>query len=75
MFKGFGTWLGFENPTYTETSDDIEAADVEQEEKVVEAQNDVNKQPTADRQELTSAAEESPEQSKGLGGTSSLSIL
>ncbi|MEQ2164479.1 Synapse-associated protein 1 [Goodea atripinnis] len=35
MFKGFGTWLGLEK-----TSEDKESHSVEQEEKVVEAQNE-----------------------------------
>uniref|UniRef100_M4ACH3 Synapse-associated protein 1 n=1 Tax=Xiphophorus maculatus TaxID=8083 RepID=M4ACH3_XIPMA len=39
MFKGFGTWLGLEK-----TSEEKESLSVQQEEKVVEAQNEVNKQ-------------------------------
>lgn len=68
MFKGLGTWFGLENPTYTKTSDDKENLSVEQEEKVVEAQNEVNKQQPADQDEGPKANQENSEQSKGLGG-------
>ncbi|XP_026150183.1 synapse-associated protein 1 [Mastacembelus armatus] len=64
MFKGLGTWLGLENPTHTKTSGDNEDVTVEQEEKVVAAQNEVNKQQTAERD---GEPEENPEKSKGLG--------
>ncbi|XP_029284438.1 synapse-associated protein 1 [Cottoperca gobio] len=66
MFKGFGTWLGLENQTYTKTSDDKEDLNVEQEEKVVEAQNEVNKQQAADHEE-PEADQEDSEHVKGLG--------
>lgn len=66
MFKGFGTWLGLENPTHTKSSE--ENLRVEQEEKVVEAQNEVNKQQPADQDEEPKANQENSEQSKGLGG-------
>ncbi|XP_039980574.1 synapse-associated protein 1-like isoform X1 [Xiphias gladius] len=68
MFKGLGTWLGLENPTYTTTSDDKESPSVQQEEKVVEAQNEVNKQQPADQDVEPEANLENSEQSKGLGG-------
>ncbi|XP_074521765.1 synapse-associated protein 1-like [Halichoeres trimaculatus] len=68
MFRGFGTWLGFENPTFTKTSDDTEALTVEQEEKVVEAQNEVNKQQPADQDGEPETNQDSSEQNKGLGG-------
>ncbi|XP_041790184.1 synapse-associated protein 1-like [Chelmon rostratus] len=68
MFKGFGTWLGLENPTYTKTPEDKENLSEEQEEKVVEAQNEVNKQQPADNDgEEPEANQESSEQGKGLG--------
>lgn len=73
MFKGLGTWLGFENPTYSTTSDERGGEDVEQgeeEEKVVEAQNEVNKQQQiADQQEQASPTQQDPEHGKGLGGS------
>ncbi|XP_030576965.1 synapse-associated protein 1 [Archocentrus centrarchus] len=68
MFKGLGTWLGLENPTVTKTSDDKENLSVEQEEKVVEAQNEVNKQQPADQDGAPEAEQQNSEQSKGLGG-------
>lgn len=73
MFKGFGTWLGLENPTYTKTPEDKENLSEEQEEKVVEAQNEVNKQQPADNDgEEPEANQESSEQGKGLGGEKEL---
>ncbi|XP_069030267.1 synapse-associated protein 1-like [Embiotoca jacksoni] len=65
MFKGLGTWLGLEDPTYTKTSDDTENVSADQEEKVVEAQNEVNKQQPAD--EEAEANQDNSEHSKGLG--------
>ncbi|XP_017281346.1 synapse-associated protein 1 [Kryptolebias marmoratus] len=63
MFKGFGTWLGLEK-----TSDEKESLDVEQEEKVVEAQNEVNKQQPADQDHgEAETKQENPEQRHGLG--------
>ncbi|XP_023285527.1 synapse-associated protein 1-like [Seriola lalandi dorsalis] len=67
MFKGLGTWLGLENPTYTKTSDDKENLSVQQEEKVVEAQNEVNKQQPADQDGEPETNLENSEDSKGLG--------
>lgn len=68
MFKGLGTWLGLENPPYTKTPDDKENLSVEQEEKVVEAQNEVNKQQPADQDGGPEADQENSEQGKGLSG-------
>ncbi|XP_058486340.1 synapse-associated protein 1 isoform X2 [Solea solea] len=68
MFKGLGTWLGLENPTETTTSDDTEDTSVRQENKVVEAQNEVNKQQPAEQQDEEKEAKlEILDQSKGLG--------
>lgn len=67
MFKGFGSWLGLENPTYTKTTDDTEQLCVEQEEKVVEAQNEVNKQQPATQDGGPEAIQENSEQGQGLG--------
>ncbi|KAM9765554.1 synapse-associated protein 1 [Menidia menidia] len=67
MFKGLGTWLGLESPTYEKTSDDKENLSMEQEEKVVEAQNEVNKQQPADKETEPEPNHENPEHNKGLG--------
>lgn len=68
MFKGFGSWLGLETQTDPKTSDDKENLNVEQEEKVVEAQNEVNKQQPADQDGEPDPNQENPEHGKGLGG-------
>ncbi len=68
MFRGLGTWLGLENPTHTKTPDDKENLSVEQEEKVVEAQNEVNKQQPAEHDEEPETNQENSEKGKGLGG-------
>ncbi|XP_037304737.2 synapse-associated protein 1 [Pungitius pungitius] len=68
MFRGFGTWLGLENQTRSGTSgdtDDLRA--VEQEEKVVEAQNEVNKQRPADGGGDPEADRDISEHGQGLG--------
>ncbi|KAM9860709.1 synapse-associated protein 1 [Aulostomus maculatus] len=62
MLRGLGTWLGLESPPYTKTSDD---AHVEAEEKVVEAQNEVNKQQPAEQD--GEANQDNPELGQGLG--------
>ncbi|XP_076592310.1 synapse-associated protein 1-like [Chaetodon auriga] len=68
MFRGFGTWLGLENPPYTKSPDNKENLSEEQEEKVVEAQNEVNKQQPADHDgEEPEANQENSEPGKGLG--------
>lgn len=58
--------MGLENPPYTKTPDDKENLSVEQEEKVVEAQNEVNKQQPADQDGGPEADQENSEQGKGL---------
>lgn len=68
MLRGLGTWLGLDNQTY-KTSDEAEVRSVEQEEKVVEAQNEVNKQQPAGE---TEEKQENCEQDKGLGGEDEL---
>uniref|UniRef100_A0A1A8NLV5 Synapse-associated protein 1 n=2 Tax=Nothobranchius TaxID=28779 RepID=A0A1A8NLV5_9TELE len=60
MFKGFGTWLGLEK-----TSEENLRA--EQEEKVVEAQNEVNKQQPADQDGEAEATQTNTQQNKGFG--------
>lgn len=67
MFKGLGTWLGLENPTHTKPCDDPEQLRVEQEEKVVEAQNEVNKQQPADQTEEPETNLDNSELGQGLG--------
>lgn len=66
MFRGLGTWLGLETPTYSKTTpeDDAEGLSAGQEEKVVEAQNEVNKQQPAEQEE---AEDSSDSNNKGLG--------
>ncbi|XP_056269090.1 synapse-associated protein 1 [Pseudoliparis swirei] len=67
MFRGFGTWLGLEDQAYNKTSGDREDPSVlEQEEKVVEAQNEVNKQQPADEVGEPEADRENSEHGKGL---------
>lgn len=64
MFKGFGTWLGLEK-----TSEEKESLSVQQEEKVVEAQNEVNKQQAAEQDDgAAETKEETSDHNKGLGG-------
>lgn len=64
MFKGLGTWLGLEK-----ASDEKETLNVEHEEKVVEAQNEVNKQQPADQErEGAETKHANPEQRSGFGG-------
>ncbi|KAM8893620.1 synapse-associated protein 1 [Spinachia spinachia] len=68
MFRGFGTWLGLENPARSGTSGDTDnLRAVEQEEKVVEAQNEVNKQRPADGGGDPEAARDISEHGQGLG--------
>lgn len=56
------------------TSDEKESLNVEQEEKVVEAQNEVNKQQPADQDHHGEAEtkQETPEQRPGFGGEESI---
>lgn len=70
MFKGLGTWLGLESPAHAKTTpDDTENVNLEQEEKVVEAQNEVNKQQEpADQVGEPEGNQEKSELGKGLGG-------
>lgn len=72
MLKGLGTWLGLEGPTVTKTSVDKEKLNVGQEEKVIEAQTEVNKQQPADQDGTPEAEQENLEQSTGLGGEEQL---
>lgn len=66
MFNSLGSWLGFENPS-PKTADTGENENEEEKEKVVEAQNEVNKQvPAEDGVEQTQ--EDNSDLTKGLGG-------
>ncbi|XP_057706418.1 synapse-associated protein 1 [Corythoichthys intestinalis] len=71
MLRGLGSWLGLENPTDANTSNDTEEEDKQKlEEKVVEAQNEVNKQQVdADghHEEERGDVETNQELNKGLG--------
>uniref|UniRef100_A0AAQ4PG31 Synapse associated protein 1 n=1 Tax=Gasterosteus aculeatus aculeatus TaxID=481459 RepID=A0AAQ4PG31_GASAC len=64
MFRGLGTWLGLENQTRSD-ADNLRAA--EQEEKVVEAQNEVNKPRPADGAGDPEADGDISEHGQGLG--------
>lgn len=59
--------MGLESPTFPKTSDDKDLI-VEQEEKVVEAQNEVNKQQPAAEDGEAEPNQEDSEPGKGLGG-------
>ncbi|XP_012707987.2 synapse-associated protein 1 [Fundulus heteroclitus] len=64
MLRGFGTWLGLEK-----TPEERGREEEEQEEKVVEAQNEVNKQQAAEQEDGTAETkEETPDHGQGLGG-------
>ncbi|XP_029945399.1 synapse-associated protein 1-like isoform X2 [Salarias fasciatus] len=63
MFRGFGTWLGLESPPEPKKPDDTEELGEEKEEKVVEAQNEVNKQQDGEEKEK----EEDKDKDRGLG--------
>lgn len=70
MFKGWGTWLGIEN---TSTTEESEVADVAVEEKIVQDQNEVNKQhepPATEElgQEDGDTVQLISQQAKGFGG-------
>nr|XP_046191779.1 synapse-associated protein 1-like [Oncorhynchus gorbuscha]XP_046194429.1 synapse-associated protein 1-like [Oncorhynchus gorbuscha] len=70
MFKGWGTWLGMEN---TSTTEESEVADVAVEEKIVQDQNEVNKQhepPATEElgQEDGDTVQLISQQAKGFGG-------
>ncbi|XP_068433084.1 synapse-associated protein 1 [Clinocottus analis] len=68
MFRGFGTWLGLEDQADNKTTGDREdLSELQQEEKVVEAQNEVNKQQPADEDGQPEADRGNSELGKGLG--------
>lgn len=73
MFKSLESWFGLESPTFAKTTpDNAENVNVEQEEKVVEAQNEVNKQQPANQDGEPEESQERPEQGRGLGGENKL---
>ena len=67
MLKGWGAWLGLDNKTadssvsVAEEGEQQQTAEQQQEEKIVQTQNEVNKQQAAD-------PESDPRQERGLGG-------
>ena len=78
MFKGFGSWLGLEAETCPKTAADQEELNVGQQEKVVEAQNEVNKQQPAEQDgepEGNQENPENPEHGQGLGGEKQLHVV
>ncbi|XP_072321680.1 synapse-associated protein 1 [Eucyclogobius newberryi] len=66
MFNNFGSWLGFETPS-AKTADVTENENEEQKEKVVEAQNEVNKSLPAEDDGEEQTHEHGSNQSQGLG--------
>ncbi|CAN9506886.1 unnamed protein product [Ophioblennius macclurei] len=67
MFRGLGTWLGLESPTDSKNSDDTDELGEKKEEKVVEAQNEVNKQQDGKEEEEEEDRDKEKEKDRGLG--------
>lgn len=70
MLKNFGSWLGLASPTAVQPPDDAEELIAEKgEEKVVEAQNEVNKPQPSDADGGDAEARlDADLQAKGLSG-------
>lgn len=68
MLKNFGNWLGLASPTAAQPPGDTEELITQKEEKVVEAQNEVNKPPPTDTDGETEANQDADHQAKGLSG-------
>lgn len=68
MLKNFGSWLGLASPTAAQPPGDTEELIAENEEKVVEAQNEVNKPQPTDTDGETEANQDTDHQGKGLSG-------
>ncbi|XP_056134712.1 synapse-associated protein 1-like [Lampris incognitus] len=68
MFKGLGSWLGLEGAAYMKKPDDRENPDlaVEQEEKIVQAQNEVNKQQPTEQEDEPETTQALSPQGQGL---------
>lgn len=68
MLKNFGSWLGLASPMAVQPPGDSEELIAEKVEKVVEAQNEVNKPPPTDTDGEAEANQEADHQAKGLSG-------
>lgn len=68
MLKNFGSWLGLASPTTAQPTGDTEELIAEKEEKVVEAQNEVNKPQPTDADGDADANQDTDHQGKGLSG-------
>lgn len=66
MLKNFGSWLGLASPTAAQPPGDTEELIAEKEEKVVEAQNEVNKPQPTDTDGEAEANQDTDDQGKGL---------
>lgn len=72
MLKNFGNWLGLASPTEAQPPGDTEELIAENGEKVVEAQNEVNKPQPNDTDAETEASQDADRQAKGLSGKLSM---
>lgn len=68
MLSNFGSWLGLASPTAAHPPGDTEELIAENEEKVVEAQNEVNKPQPTDMDGEAEANRNTDQQGKGLSG-------
>ncbi|XP_029904158.1 synapse-associated protein 1-like [Myripristis murdjan] len=73
MLKNFGSWFGLENAAFPKKSDEkencvesVQQGEEEEEEKVVQAQNEVNKQQPAEQPAEPESNQEKEQQGKGL---------
>ncbi|XP_067117142.1 synapse-associated protein 1 isoform X1 [Osmerus mordax] len=67
MFKGWGSWLGIQDTTSSNTENAELPVEVVEEEKIVQAQNEVNKQQTEQEPEQEPAPPQQPQEAgKGL---------
>lgn len=66
MFKGWGSWLGIQDTTSSNTEATEVPVEAVEEDKIVQAQNEVNKQQTEQEPELEPAPQQPQEAGKGL---------
>ncbi|XP_062303011.1 synapse-associated protein 1 isoform X2 [Osmerus eperlanus] len=67
MFKGWGSWLGIQDTTSSNTENTELPVEVVEEEKIVQAQNEVNKQQTEQEPEQEPTPPQQPQEAgKGL---------
>ncbi|XP_046886292.1 synapse-associated protein 1 isoform X2 [Hypomesus transpacificus] len=67
MFKGWGSWLGIQDTTSSNTENTKLPVEVVEVEKIVQAQNEVNKQQTEQEPEQEPAPQQQPQEAgKGL---------